>query len=79
MVKIDEKNVHRFFRFRINCIFAAHLLKTWYHGRVVRQRSAKPCTAVRLCLVPPQAHYCKMMRFSYLFLPSLAYLNNLIL
>ncbi len=24
-----------------------------YHGRVVRQRSAKPCTAVRLCLVPP--------------------------
>jgi hypothetical protein len=23
-----------------------------YHGRVVRQRSAKPCTAVRLRLVP---------------------------
>lgn len=25
---------------------------TWYHGRVVRHRSAKPSTAVRFCLVP---------------------------
>ena len=30
----------------------ALVIKTRYHGRAVRHRSAKPATAVRICLVP---------------------------
>ena len=29
----------------------------WCHGRVVRQRSAKPSTAVRFCLAPPKTPF----------------------
>ncbi len=39
----------------------------WYPGRVVRQRSAKPRTAVRICWVPPGKAVCGQLLFFYAF------------
>ena len=38
-----------------------------YHGRVARQRSAKPCTAVRLRLVPQGRHHTSWCLFFCIF------------
>lgn len=52
-LKKISKNFHQTrFRFGKSKKKATFAIPNWYHGRVVRQRSAKPCTAVRLCLVP---------------------------
>ena len=42
--------------------------KTGYHGRVARHRSAKPATAVRICLVPQSKEHLAMSCSFFLWL-----------